>query len=222
MTSNIRHDPHPLALLAHELKTPLNAVLGYADAMRVEAFGPLPPPYREQAQVIHAAASHLLALVEAMTATGAVESGERPLALERLGAADLEALLADAVRLVAPRACSSNLDLRTVFAGAGPLADVRADRVALTQVVLNLIDNAVKFAAPGGTITLRVDGAGADVHLVVENDGGDRPSPGGTGSGLGLRLARALSEAMGGSLTLDLPPGGAARAIVRLPAITAP
>ena len=219
MTRNIRHEPHPLALLSHELRTPLNAVLGYADAMRVEAFGPLPAPYKEQAGVIHAAASHLLAVVDAMTAVGA--TGDRPLALDPLGRSDLEKLLSDATELLAPRARSLNLELRVAPAGPGAV-QIRADRVALTQVLVNLIDNALKFTAPGGTITLGLGRADGDVLLTVESGGGAGTPAGASGPGLGLRLAQVLVEAMEGRLALDLSTGGAARAAVRLPAITAP
>jgi signal transduction histidine kinase len=218
VTSDVRNEPHALALLSHELRTPLNAVLGYADAMRVEAFGPLPEPYREQAGVIHAAASQLLAVVDAMTAIGVAETGDRPLALERLGPADLKRLLNDTVGLLAARARSSNLKLRTAVAAA---VEIRADRVALAQILVNLVENAVKFTAPGGSITLGVDRAGGEVLLAVESGGGEGTPGGGPGPGLGLRLSQALSEAMGGSLTLDFSPAGGARAVVRLPAVTA-
>ena len=221
MTPDIRHEPHPLALLSHELRTPLNAVLGYADAMRIEAFGPLPEPYKEQAGVIHAAASHLLAVVDAMAAVGAAESGDRPLALELLGSADLERLLSDAIDLLGPKARSLNLELRATAAGAAAVG-VRADRVALTQILLNLIDNAVKFTPPGGTIMLGVGRAGGDALLTVESGGGAGAPAGAPGPGLGLRLAQVHVEAMGGRLTLDISTRRGARAAVRFPAITAP
>lgn len=221
MTPDTRHPPHPLALLRHELLTPLNAVLGYADAWRLEAFGPLPEPYKGQAALIHAAAAHLLAVVDGMTTGGAAAVADRPLALARLSCAAVEAVLTDVVRLLAPRARSADLELRSLCAGAAGV-DVRADPVALTQILINLIDNALKFAAPGGTITIGLDVTDAELRLAVENRGARRPAAEGAGSGLGLRLARVLSEAMGGSLTLDIPPGDAARAVVRLPAITAP
>jgi signal transduction histidine kinase len=214
-----RHEPHPLALLAHELRTPLNAVLGYADAWRMEAFGPLPAPYREQAAVIHAAASHLLAVVDAMTAVGAAEAGDRPLAIERLGPAAQEKLLADVVSLLTPRARASNLELRATV--GAPAVEIGADPVALTQILINLIDNAVKFSLPGGTITVRLDVVESDLHLIVENVANAGTTAGGAGSGLGLRLVRALSEAMGGSLTVDLSSGDRRRTIVRLPATAA-
>ncbi len=220
MTPDVRHPVHPLALLGHELRTPLNAVLGYADAMRVEAFGPLPEPYKKQAGVIHAAASHLLAVVDAMTAIAAAETGNRPLALERLGAADLEGLLADAMDVVAARARSANLELRSAAADAGAF-EVWADRVALAQILVNLIDNAVKFTAPGGTITLRVDQDAGDVLVTIDSGGGEGTPAGDPGMGLGLRLSRTLSEGMGGALTVRLSPGGGARAVVRLPAADA-
>ena len=188
--------------------------------MRLEVFGPLPEPYREQAEVIHTAASHLLAVVDAMTATGVAETGDRPLVFERLVAADLKRLMTDATRVVAARARSSNLELRVAGAGAAAF-EIRADRVALAQILVNLIDNAVKFTAPGGTITLRVDQDGGDVLVTVESGGGDGTPAGVPGTGLGLRLSRTLSEAMGGGLTMRRSPGSGARAVVRLPAVTA-
>jgi signal transduction histidine kinase len=223
VTPDVRHPVHPLALLGHELRTPLNAVLGYADAMRVEAFGPLPEPYKKQAGVIHAAASHLLAVVDAMTAIAAVETGDRRFALERLGAADLEGLLTDAMDVVAARARSANLELRSSVAGAAAF-EVWADRVALAQILVNLIDNAVKFTAPGGTITVGADPDGGDVGdvlVTIDSGGGEGTPAGDPGTGLGLRLSRTLSEAMGGALTVRLSPGGGARAVVRLPAAEA-
>lgn len=221
MTRDIRAEPHLLALLSHELRTPLNAVLGYADAMRIEAFGPLPEPYREHAGVIHAAATHLLAVVDAMTAVGAAETGARRLDLETLGAAHLERLLNDVIDLLAPRALFENLEFRAVVARAAAV-EIRADRVALTQILVNLIDNALKFTAPGGTITLGLGGVGGDVLLTIESGGGAGAPAGAPGPGLGLRLARVLIEAMGGRLTLDVSTGRGARAAVRFPAITAP
>jgi signal transduction histidine kinase len=158
--------------------------------------------------------------VNAMTAVGAAETGERPLVLERLGPEALESLLTDAIGLLAARARSSGLELRAGAAGAVEV-EVRADRVALTQILVNLIDNAVKFTAPGGTIILCVDRAGGDVLLTVESGGGEGTPAGAPGPGLGLRLAQALGEAMGGRLTVSHTPGGGARAVVRLPAITA-
>jgi signal transduction histidine kinase len=214
VTADIRPEPQTLALLGHELRTPLTAVLGYAEAMRLEAFGALPEPYRRHAGLIHVAASHLLALVDAMTAPPA--GGGRSLVLERMGPADAEILLKDAVHLLAPSAQSARLELRAMIGGA---LGFQADRVALSQIVFNLLDNAVKFTAPGGTIAISLESAGGDVRLTVESGGGEGPPAGGPGSGLGLRLAHALSEAMGGSLTVDRSPQGGARAVVRLPSL---
>jgi len=218
VTSNVRREAHPFALLGHELRTPLNAVLGYADAMRCEVFGPLPAPYKDQAAAIHAAASHLLALVEAMTALDAAETGARPLDLERLDGEALERLIADAVRLLSPRATGAMVEI-TAPAGGAVSIDIRIDRLALSQILINLIDNAVRFTCPGGVVAIGVERVGVDVRLTVENGGGAGAAPGGAGSGLGLRHARALSEAMGGSLDLQVSSDGQARAIVRLPAI---
>jgi cell cycle sensor histidine kinase DivJ len=216
VTLDPRSEPHPLALLGHELRTPLNAMIGYADAMRSEAFGPLPSPYREQAELIHAAASHMLALVDAMAAPNGLK---RPLALEPLRGEDLERLLEEVTGLLRPRAEAADLELRLALvaehsAGLG----VEADRVALRQILINLIDNAVKFTPKGGVIELAARRAGDDVQLTVLSAGGAGPGSGGPGRGLGLGLVRALVAAMGGSFEPDVRPGGPSVAIVRLPA----
>jgi cell cycle sensor histidine kinase DivJ len=217
VTHDLPDEPSSLALLGHELRTPLNVVLGYADAMRGEAFGPLPSVYRDQADSIHAAASHLLALVDAMTAIAAAETGERRLDVQRLDGQALDGLIADVVRLFSPLAAASRVQIRT--SAAGPVG-LRIDPLALRQILINLIDNAVKFARPGGVVTVAVERASAEVRLRVDNAGGAGAAAGRAGSGLGLRLARALGEAMGGSLDLNLAPEGGAQAVVRFPAIT--
>jgi two-component system cell cycle sensor histidine kinase PleC len=207
-----------MAVLGHELRTPLNTVLGYADAMQCEVFGPLPAPYRDQAASIHAAASHLLALVEAMTALGAAETGARPLDMRRLDGEALQNTIADAVALFSARAAASTVEIRAPAARSA-LVDAWIDPLALSQILVNLIDNAMRFTRPGGVVAIVVERDGDHVRLTVENGGGGGAAPGGLGSGLGLRLACALAEAMGGSLELDVSSDGHALAVVRFPAL---
>jgi signal transduction histidine kinase len=215
VTLDPRHEPDPLALLRHELGTPLNAVIGYADAMRNETFGPVPSPYREQAELIHTAASHMQTLLGAMDAhTGF----ERLLALELLGRDDLESLLEDVVGLLRARAQAADLEIRAAVGKAPAGLRVRADRVALRQILINLIDNAVKFTGPGGVIEIAVGRESDEVRLTVESAGGPAPGSGRPGSGLGLHIVGALAKAMGGSLETDFHVDGEARAVVRLAA----
>jgi len=210
-------EDHPLALLAHELRTPLTAVIGYADAMRLQAFGPLGAPYDHQAGVIHAAALLLLALVDQMSDTAAAEAGLWTGRPERF---DLRALSEDVLELLRPRATVAGITVRSRFeAGVG---DIVADRRAIGQILVNLLDNALKFTAAGGAIELAIRHEGPRMRLVI-TDSGRPPASGAAadpphGQGLGLRLVRALCAAHGGSLALERSPAGGMTATVLLAA----
>jgi two-component system cell cycle sensor histidine kinase PleC len=214
-------DATPLALLAHELRTPLNAVIGYADGMRLQAFGPLSAPYDEQAGIIHAAALHLLRLIDEMADIAPAEfrlptlSGSWKGLRERF---NLQALVEDTVRLLNPRASAAKIGIRVELETG--LGDIVADRRAIGQILINLLDNALKFTADGGTIMLSVAREETGPRIVVADSGAaagvldtvDRQR----GRGLGLRLARALCADHDGSLTLDPNAGGGMTATVRL------
>lgn len=210
VTTDIRSAPAPeaLALLGHELRTPLNALIGYADAMRRQTFGPLPPPYDEQAAIIHGAAQHLLSLVNDMTDIARAEAGVWSGAPERF---DPRVLADEVVTLLNPRALTAGVRLRT--SGRDDLGDILADRRAMTQILVNLIDNALKFTAKGSEIGVDLAKEAGDLRLTVANPGGCDGVPVAAspvkGTGLGLRLVRALCSEHGGSLTIaDLAEGG--------------
>ena len=210
VTTDTRSIPTPesLALLGHELRTPLNALIGYADAMRRQTFGPLPPPYDEQATIIHGAAQHLLNLVNDMTDIARAETGAWSGAPERL---DPRVLADEVVTLLNPRALTARVRLRT--SGRDDLGDVLADRRAMTQILINLTDNALKFTARDGEVRIDLAKEGGDLRLTVANTGGSDGVPAAAsplkGMGLGLRLVRALCSEYGGSLTIaDLTEGG--------------
>jgi cell cycle sensor histidine kinase DivJ len=211
------------SLLAHELRTPLNAIIGYADAMRAGVFGPVNAPYGEQAEIIHAAALHLLALIDDMARSDPAGDGVWAVRGERFDAA---ALAREVVAWLAPRAAGAGISIETDL-GAAP-SPILADPRALRQILVNLLDNALKFTGAGGRIRLGLTREGADLILRVEDSGpGDAsrapPTPR-AGSGLGLRLVAALAGAHGGSMRLDTPSGagGGATATVRLPASPGP
>ena len=199
-------DPHspPDArrALAHELRTPLAAIMGYADAVRVQAFGPLSQTYVEAAESIHAAADHMLALVERLT-SGA-DDDRQALSTERL---DARAVATEAMRLVEPGATELRLD-------APPVLPVDADALTLRQIVVNLIANAV--AAGARHVVLSLEASGGDLVLTVEDDG---PGVAGISEGTGLSLVRALVAAHGGDFSLASRPEGGARAQARLPVL---
>ena len=195
-------EPGALARLDHELRTPLAAIMGYADALRAQAFGPLSKTYIEAADSIHAAAGHMLALVERLTSE--IEGGRQALSIKRC---DVRQVAAEAMRLVEPGAAEVRLDAPAVL-------PVDADALALRQVVVNLIANAV--AAGAGRIVLTLKPSSGDLVLTVDDDG---PGVAAIAEGTGLVLVRTLVAAHGGVFSLASRPEGGARAQARLPVL---
>ena len=218
-----------LATMSHELRTPLNAVLGFADIMRQSLFGPLPARYADYAQSIHSAGEHLLDLINDVLDVSKIEAERYQLSMERF---DAREVLSDALALVRPRADETGVHLSTVLPSEPVM--VEADRRALKQIALNLLSNAVKFTPADGSVTVTVEGIGPYLELVISDTGtGIAPEDlkrlgkpfeqaGGEaqraqGTGLGLSLARALSELHGGRLSIDSTLGEGTAVTVRLP-----
>lgn len=218
-----------LATMSHELRTPLNAVLGFADIMRQSLFGPLPARYADYAESIHSAGGHLLDLINDVLDVSKIEAERYQLSIERF---DAREVLSDALALVRPQADESGVNLSTVLPSE-PVT-VEADRRALKQIALNLLSNAVKFTPAQGSVTVTVEGIGPYLELIVSDTGtGIAPEDlkrlgrpfeqaGGEaqraqGTGLGLSLARALSELHGGRLSIESTLGEGTAVTVRLP-----
>jgi two-component system, cell cycle sensor histidine kinase DivJ len=218
-----------LATMSHELRTPLNAVLGFADIMRQSLFGPLPERYADYAQSIHSAGEHLLDLINDVLDVSKIEAERYQLSMERF---DARELLSDALALVRTRADETGVHLSAVLPSEPVL--VEADRRALKQIALNLLANAVKFTPAEGSVTVTVEGIGPYLEMIVSDTGtGIAPEDlkrlgrpfeqagGGEqraqGTGLGLSLARALSELHGGRLSIESTLGEGTAVTVRLP-----
>jgi signal transduction histidine kinase len=238
-----------LATVSHELRTPLNAIIGFSEMLEMEIMGPLNPKQREYLRDIHGSARHLLELIGQMLDFARIEAGRLELAEEPVDLADLAA---DIVRLSRPAAERKGVRLELEpKGGPGPAAEaageaagdaagegavLRADARMLRQVLLNLVDNAVKFTPAGGRVAVRVGEPGPDgVELSVTDTGvgiaaedrakvlepfgqvrgADTVGQGGTG--LGLPIVKALVEAHGGALALSGAPGRGTRVSCRFP-----
>lgn len=219
-----------LADLSHEMRTPLNAVIGFADAMREETFGPLGhAKYGEYAEHIRASGGHLLDLVSSILDLAKIEADRFALKRETVDVGALAAECAGVMRLQAEAA-----GLRLVADIAPDLPASFLDKRAVRQILLNLLSNAVKFTsdgevrlaakADGGDIVLTVTDTGVGMSEAELNKLGARFTAaqgagvrGAKGNGLGLALAFALAELHGGSMTLRSAPGEGVRAAVRLP-----
>jgi PAS domain S-box-containing protein len=214
-----------LAVMSHELRTPLNAMLGYAGLLDDEVAGPLTEAQRDFLHRGSEAARRLLALVDDLLAFAKVEAGRVTIQLEKVPVA---ALVGDVVSLVAPQAAARGITLgveRPVDAAYVALAD----RERATQVLLNLVANAVKFTPAGGHVTLAVSftsiaareegaPAGPAVQVAVRDTGpgiapaelervfepfvqlDTGPARAAGGTGLGLAIARDLARAMHGDV----------------------
>lgn len=204
--------PASLAALAHELRTPLAAIIGYADAMRERAFGPLSDRYVECAEIVEQAARHMLELVERMT--GVETSGRQP---ERgqAGTFDAVAAVADAHRMLQGQADALGVSLVAELP-TQPFP-VEADALAVKQIVINLIANALAATPRGGAVNLTLQRSGKDLIIAVEDSG---CGPVGAIDGVGLSLVRGICAAHAGDFVLLGRTGGGTRAMARLPVLT--
>jgi cell cycle sensor histidine kinase DivJ len=205
VTASAPEPPAPLTALRHELRTPLAAVIGFADAMRERAFGPLSEPYADCAEAIDKAARHMLQLVDRMVDG---EPGDPKRAPSDAAAAVLEAM-----QMLQARAGSRGVVLTTTLPTSPVM--VEADATHLKQIAINLIANALAATPPDGQVRVVLERLASDLILTVEDTG---PGPASDSrDGVGLTLVRSLCAAYGGEFTLSSGPGGA-RAVARLAA----
>jgi signal transduction histidine kinase len=203
-----------LATMSHELRTPLNAIIGFSEILRDQLFGPIGSErYRDYAASIFSSGSHLLGLINDILDISKFDAGKLELHEEPV---DVGALVADCLRLIEPQARKAKVQLQAgIEEGAFRL---RADERRLRQILLNLLSNAVKFTPEGGHV--RISAARkSDGFVVAIADNGIGIAPGDIpralerfgqidstlsrkyeGTGLGLPLAKHLTELHGGTL----------------------
>ncbi|GAA4828049.1 ATP-binding protein [Saccharopolyspora rosea] len=215
-----------VAQLNHEMRTPLNAVVGFAELLRRSA---LAPEAAEHARHIVEAGAHLERLLEDTLCMARAEAGSLPMHFEPLDPAEIAR---EAISFTQPFAERMGIELR---APTGPAPRAVADRHRLRQVLLNLLTNAIKYNRPGGRVAVRSRKSADQVRITVEDTGrGIGPAaleriftpferPGAApddpaGVGLGLALTKKLVTAMGGSIAVDSEVGVGTRFRVDLPA----
>jgi signal transduction histidine kinase len=234
-----RSKAHFVATISHELRTPMNAVLGYTELMSEEVYGPVSALQRDHLDRVRASGKHLMGLIEDLLGYARVEAGVETVKPEPL-------VLVDVVKaslvLVQPLADQKGLRIR-LEAPEKPV-ELFTDARKLRQILVNLLANAVKFADDGDVVlVLRGEGVEPDVRIHFEvtdhgrgiatadqehifdpfsrSDADVSPAAGSTG--LGLTVARKLAQLLGGDLTLlRSAPGQGSTFIVSLPARFAP
>ncbi|WP_246154444.1 histidine kinase dimerization/phospho-acceptor domain-containing protein [Methylobacterium oryzihabitans] len=211
-----------LATVSHEVRTPLNAIIGFAEMMLDEQYGPLGSDrYRDYLRDIRVSGEHVVGLVDDLLDLARIEAGRIELSFAGLVLNDL---VAECVALMQPLAARQRVVVRTSFSPA--LRPVLADARSLRQATMNVIANAITYTEAGGQVivsTAETDRGG--VALRVRDTGigmtldeidtalqpfrrpGATPLRGGAGTGLGLPLTRALVEANRGVLRLTSQKG---------------
>jgi signal transduction histidine kinase len=202
------------AWLAHELRTPLSAVIAYAEILKNEHFGPLANPrYRTYAQHIYDSARHALGVADSML------RGDRArTALPSLAFVDLDPRDVVEGSLTVARPLAERAGLTLGVEMPQRLPRIVADEQSLRQMLLNLLSNAVKFSRRGDRVTVQVahDGDGP-LTISVADTGpgiGERSTGDGAGLGLGLPLTRALAAANGATLTIESASGRGTRVTI--------
>jgi signal transduction histidine kinase len=208
------------AWLAHELRTPLSAVIAYAEILKSEHFGPIANPrYKSYACDIYSSARHALGVVDSM-----LQGDRARTALPTLSFADLDpaAVVEGCLTVARPLAERAGLELAADV--PAHLPRIVADELALRQMLLNLLSNAIKFARAGDRVAVRVVYTcdGPLTISVTDTGPGMGPSPGmgeppkaeRAGLGLGLPLTRALAAANGAKLAVESTPGQGTRVTI--------
>jgi signal transduction histidine kinase/CheY-like chemotaxis protein len=201
-----------ISAISHELRTPLNSILGYAQLLDEDPT--LPPQRKHSVGVIRRGGEHLLSLIEGTLDIARIESGKLTLAPKPMRLRDS---LTQIVNLFELQALAKGLAFEHDVSGAPE--QVKADERRLTQILINVLGNAVKFT-PSGRVSFRAShvrdmavfeiedtGPGiapADLERIFEPfQRGDQRGEHGGGTGLGLTIAKMLTDLMGGEMTVS-------------------
>jgi signal transduction histidine kinase len=217
-----------LTTMSHELRTPLNAIIGFAEIIQSRPSNAVVKD-AEYAADIEASGRHLLKLINQILDLARIEAGKMALNPVTF---DLIALVDDSTQLLRTQSESSGTAI-VVNRPPHPVI-VHADELAVRQIVLNLVANAVKFA-PAGRVDIDVSRNGAEIELAVRDTGcgiasdclerifmpfeqvGNALTRDQGGTGLGLPIVAKLAEAHGGTCTVESTVGKGSRFSVRMP-----
>ena len=216
-----------LATVSHELRSPLNAILGFADILLSEVDGPLVGEAREEVAIIKQSGLHLLGLINDILELSAIESGQLRLARDRV---DMTPIAHEVIKEATGLRGDKPVELR-VDSAVPCVAYVDPRR--LRQIIGNLVGNAVKFTPRGEVVvqleadahyaTIRVRDTGPGIPKKDQEEifheyrqSGDRRARR-RGTGLGLAIARRLAQMHGGSIRLESEVGVGSTFVLKLP-----
>ncbi len=210
-----------LSNMSHDIRTPMNAILGFATLLAKDA--DKPDKVREYIRKISFSGQHLLSLINDILDMSKIESGKTTLNIEEFS---LSEFLEELYTIILPQSKAKNHSFEMYTKGRLPEC-VFGDKLRLNQVLLNLLSNAIKYTPDGGHIELTVEALGKTVHhhthlrITVKDDGigmssdfvKDIFSPfsretnsrtkGIQGTGLGMAIAKNIVNLMGGTISVN-------------------
>ncbi len=212
--------------IAHELRTPLSLILGHAEAVHDGVL----PPTKENFEIIREEAARLEHLVNDLRTLSLADAGELTINLQII---EPDRLIQEVASLYQFETQKKNISLELDI--ASPLPTVEVDPARITQVLTNILDNALRHTPEGGSIVLSANQAGDHVELAIQDSGPGLPREDleriferlyradssrqreDGGSGLGLAIAKSIVQAHGGQLSAESDAGQGLRVIVALP-----
>ena len=219
-----------IATIGHELRTPLNAIIGFSEMLTNSALKISASDQVEYAKLISGSGRHLLSVVNSMLDASKIEAGHFELVRDTFLPGPAIEICVD---LLALQAREDGIELRQRF--APNLPEIAADKRAFSQILINLISNAIKFTPRGGCVTIGVSCDGPKLVVTVEDTGvgieqddlarlGEaffqprsrhdrRPD----GSGLGLSIVKGLVKLHDGEVDIRSRVGEGTRVTVQLP-----
>jgi signal transduction histidine kinase len=220
--------------MSHELRTPLNAIIGFAEIMESELVGPLgSEQYVGYAKDVRESGQYLLELINDILDLSKIESGQLEVIDETI---DLRETIQVCLRMVHDQAAEAKLDIE--LEGGEKVPNIRANARMIRQILLNLLSNAIKFTPPGGRVTVSLSRAEdtGDVLIGIRDTGigiaradiervmrpfeqvASAQADGYRGTGLGLPMAKSLTELHGGVFSIVSEVGSGTTVTIRLPA----
>ena len=223
-----------LSSMSHDIRTPMNAIIGFLTLMRDEVDNP--EVVREYIQRIDDASKHLLSLINDVLDMNKIESGSTTLSLAEM---DLAEIIAEINTIIQPQAKAKNQTFE-IFASHLNFEHLLGDKMRINQILINLLSNSVKYTPEGGTIEMRVEelpqvvdnysrirftvsdnGIGmSEDYLKVIFDPFTREDTRVTheiqGTGLGMAITKSLVDLMGGSIKVDSKLGKGSTFVVEL------